>query len=94
VRYVLEDSVRKYGNRVRNIAQLIDVTIGSHVWAERYDREPANIFACRMRSPNGWSGQSSRSFMPPSASAASASLNPNFSLAQAYYGLALSYCGR
>jgi TolB-like protein len=45
VRYVLEGSVRKSGNRVRITAQLIDATIGSHVWAERYDRELADIFA-------------------------------------------------
>jgi adenylate cyclase len=45
VRYVLEGSVRKSGSRARITAQLIDATIGSHVWAERYDREVADIFA-------------------------------------------------
>jgi adenylate cyclase len=45
VRYVLEGSVRMFGNRARITAQLIDATIGSHVWAERYDRELADIFA-------------------------------------------------
>jgi adenylate cyclase len=45
VRYVLEGSVRKAGNRVRISAQLIDAATGSHVWAERYDRELADIFA-------------------------------------------------
>jgi TolB-like protein len=45
VRYVLEGSVRKSSNRARITAQLIDATIGSHVWAERYDRELADIFA-------------------------------------------------
>ncbi|MEE9481172.1 MAG: adenylate/guanylate cyclase domain-containing protein, partial [Kiloniellales bacterium] len=44
VRYVLEGSVRKAGNRVRVTAQLIDATIGRHVWAERYDREIEDIF--------------------------------------------------
>jgi adenylate cyclase len=44
VRYVLEGSVRKAGNRVRITAQLIDATTGRHVWAERYDREIADIF--------------------------------------------------
>jgi len=44
VRYVLEGSVRKAGNRVRITAQLIDATTGYHVWAERYDRELKNIF--------------------------------------------------
>jgi TolB-like protein/DNA-binding winged helix-turn-helix (wHTH) protein len=45
VRYVLEGSVRKAGNRVRISAQLINTETGSHVWAERYDRELADIFA-------------------------------------------------
>jgi len=45
VHYVLEGSVRKAGNRVRITAQLIDATTGRHVWAERYDREIADIFA-------------------------------------------------
>ena len=45
MRYVLEGSVRKAGNRVRVTAQLIDALTGSHLWAERYDRELADIFA-------------------------------------------------
>jgi len=44
VRYVLEGSVRKAGSRVRISAQLIDAATGNHVWAERYDRELADIF--------------------------------------------------
>jgi adenylate cyclase len=45
VRYVLEGSVRKAGNRVRVTAQLIEATAGGHLWAERYDGELADIFA-------------------------------------------------
>jgi adenylate cyclase len=45
VRHVLEGSVRKSGGRVRVTAQLIDATTGSHVWAERYDRELTDVFA-------------------------------------------------
>jgi TolB-like protein/cytochrome c-type biogenesis protein CcmH/NrfG len=45
VRYVVEGSVRKGGERVRITAQLNDVTTGSHVWAERYDRQLADVFA-------------------------------------------------
>ena len=45
VRYVLEGSVRKAGNRVRITAQLIEAETGNHVWAERYDRDLADIFA-------------------------------------------------
>jgi len=45
VRYVLEGSVRKAGNRVRITVQLIDASNGNHLWAERYDRELSDIFA-------------------------------------------------
>ena len=45
VRYVLEGSVRKSGNRMRITAQLIEAATGAHVWAERYDRDLADIFA-------------------------------------------------
>ena len=44
VRYVLEGSVRRSGDRLRVTAQLIDATDGSHVWAERYDRRVQDIF--------------------------------------------------
>ena len=45
VRYVLEGSVRKAGNRIRVTAQLVEAETGKHVWAERYDRDLADIFA-------------------------------------------------
>jgi adenylate cyclase len=42
---VLEGSVRKSGNRIRVTAQLVEAETGKHVWAERYDRHLADIFA-------------------------------------------------
>ena len=45
VRYVLEGSVRKAGNRIRVTAQLVEAATSNHVWAERYDRDLADIFA-------------------------------------------------
>jgi len=45
VGYVIEGSVRKGGDRVRITAQLNDVATGSHLWAERYDRNLADVFA-------------------------------------------------
>lgn len=45
VRYVVEGSVRKVANRVRITAQLIDAATGTHVWADRYDRDLTDIFA-------------------------------------------------
>jgi adenylate cyclase len=44
VRYVLEGSVRKGGNRVRITAQLIDATNGAHLWADRFDGELEDVF--------------------------------------------------
>jgi adenylate cyclase len=44
VRYLVEGSVRKAGNRVRINAQLINCEDGTHLWAERYDRELSDIF--------------------------------------------------
>lgn len=45
VRYVLEGSVRKAGNRIRVTAQLIEADTGNHLWAERYDRDFADVFS-------------------------------------------------
>jgi adenylate cyclase len=45
VRYILEGSVRKAGNRIRVTAQLIDGVHAGHLWAERFDRDLEDIFA-------------------------------------------------
>jgi adenylate cyclase len=45
VRYVLEGSIRRGGDRVRITGQLIDATTGTHRWAERYDRNLEDVFA-------------------------------------------------
>lgn len=45
VGYVLEGSVRRSGNRVRITGQLVDVASGNHIWADRFDRELADVFA-------------------------------------------------
>jgi len=45
VRYVLEGSVRRAGDKVRISAQLIDATRGGHLWAERYDDKMGDVFA-------------------------------------------------
>ena len=44
VRYVLEGSVRKGGDKIRITAQLIDAITGNHLWAEQYDRDLKDIF--------------------------------------------------
>jgi adenylate cyclase len=45
VRYVLEGSLRKVGNRIRATAQLVEAETANHIWAERYDRDLVDIFA-------------------------------------------------
>ena len=45
VSYVLEGSLRKSGNRVRIASQLIDAETGNHIWADRFDRELADVFS-------------------------------------------------
>ena len=45
VRYVIEGSVQKFGDKVRITAQLIDALTGRHIWSEKYDRELEDIFA-------------------------------------------------
>jgi adenylate cyclase len=45
VRYVLEGSLRKAGNRIRVTAQLVEASTGRNIWAERYDRDLEDIFA-------------------------------------------------
>jgi adenylate cyclase len=45
VRYILEGGLRKVDNRIRVTGQLVEAETGRHVWAERYDRDLANIFA-------------------------------------------------
>ena len=45
VRYVLEGSLRKAGDRIRVTAQLVEAETGKHIWAERYDRDLVDIFA-------------------------------------------------
>ncbi len=44
VEYVVEGSVRKAGNQMRITAQLVEAATGNHLWAERWDREPKDIF--------------------------------------------------
>jgi TolB-like protein len=60
VRYVLEGSVRKAAGRVRVTAQLIDASNATHLWADRYDRELANICELQYKSPTGLSIRSDR----------------------------------
>ena len=49
VRYIVEGSVRRMGDRIRITAQLIDAETGSHVWAEKFDRGQEEIFAVQDR---------------------------------------------
>ena len=74
VRYVLEGSLRKSGNRVRVTAQLIEALTGTHVWAERYDRALDDIFEVQDEITINSSALSSRHCARPRSSAPSASV--------------------
>jgi TolB-like protein len=45
VRYILEGSVRRAGDRLRITAQLVDATTGGHLWSDRYERQVGDVFA-------------------------------------------------
>ena len=49
VRYALEGSVRRSGNRLRIIGQLVDTTTGAHIWADRFDGDAGDVFALQDR---------------------------------------------
>ena len=49
VRYVLEGSVRRAGDRLRFTGQLVDATSGSHIWADRFDGDMSDVFALQDR---------------------------------------------
>ena len=73
VDYVVEGSVRRLGDQVRITAQLNDVLTGSHVWAERYDRDIADVFAVQDEITEAIVAGSSRKSMPRRISAPCAS---------------------
>jgi adenylate cyclase len=56
VRYVLEGSVRKAGDRVRITAQLIDATNAAHLWADRFDGPVEEIFDLQDKIASGVAG--------------------------------------
>ena len=67
VGYVVEGSVRRSGEQVRITAQLNDVTTGSHIWAEHYDRNLTDVFAVQDGITSPSLPRSSRSSMPRKA---------------------------
>jgi hypothetical protein len=56
VRYVLEGSIRRAGNRVRITGQLIEAATGAHIWASVTTVISPTSLSFRMRSPTAWSG--------------------------------------
>ena len=61
IRYVLEGSVQRSGNRMRVNVQLIDAETGNHLWAERFDKPVADLFDMQDRSSPGSPIRSTRS---------------------------------
>ena len=60
VRYVLEGSIRRAGNRVRITGQLIAAETGAHIWADRFEGASRISSICRIGSPKAWWGRSNR----------------------------------
>ena len=77
VRYVLEGSVRKAGNRVRITGQLIEAATGTHLWAERYDRALEDIFAVQDEITHASWAPSRRASWPPKSSVRKVRRRPN-----------------
>ena len=50
VRFIVEGSIRRIGDRIRITAQLIDAESGNHIWGEKYDRNLAEFSRSRTRS--------------------------------------------
>jgi len=73
VRYVLEGSVRKGGNRVRITGQLIDAESGTHLWANRLTATSKTSSSCRTRSPKASLALSNRRCAWPKSNARNAS---------------------
>ena len=65
VRYVLEGSVRKAGDRVRITGQLIDAATGTHLWADRFDGSLEDVFDLQDKVASASPGSSSRHCRPP-----------------------------
>jgi adenylate cyclase len=65
VRYVLEGSVRKGGNRVCITAQLIDATSGAHLWADRFDDSLEDVFDLQDKVASSVAGFLERRYTPP-----------------------------
>ena len=73
VRYVLEGSVRKAGNRVRITGQLIDAATGAHLWADRFDGALEDVFDLQDRVTRTWLAPLRPKWSRPRSSAPSAS---------------------
>ena len=65
VRFVLEGSVRKAGNRVRVTGQLIDAETSSHIWVNRFENTLDDIFELQDQIASSVPGRSSRSCVSP-----------------------------
>ena len=79
VRYVLEGSVQRGGNRMRVNAQLIDAATGNHLWAERFDKPLAELFDMQDEIVARLAGQLGTQLITAEARRAERAPNPNSS---------------
>jgi TolB-like protein/class 3 adenylate cyclase/cytochrome c-type biogenesis protein CcmH/NrfG len=88
VRYVLEGSVQRGGNRMRVNVQLIDAEIGSHIWAERFDKPVADLFDMQDEIVSRLANRLGQELALAEAGRAGRSANPD-SMDHYFLGLAL-----
>jgi TolB-like protein/class 3 adenylate cyclase len=77
VRYVLEGSVQRGGNRLRVNVQLIDVETGNHLWAERFDKPIADLFDMQDEIVSGLANELNAQLIEAEARRAECSLHPD-----------------
>ena len=77
VRYVLEGTVQRAGNRMRVNAQLIDTETGNHLWAERFDKPFADLFDMQDEIVARLAGQLGTQLIAAEARRAERAPNPN-----------------
>ena len=88
VRYVLEGSVQRSGNRMRVNVQLVDAETGSHIWAERFDKPVADLFDMQDEVVSRLANRLGQELAAAEARRAGRSLNPD-SMDHYFLGLAL-----
>lgn len=93
IRYVLEGSVQRGGNRLRANVQLIDAGTGNHLWAERFDKPVADLFDMQDEIVSRLANELGTELTLAEAKRAARKINPS-ALELCFQGMAWIYRGR